>query len=197
MNINTKIFTANGEELASYALFHDMIKVMKAADGVEPAGACCGRNTKQIINLFISNKQKYFDVMKNINTRLIKPLRKGIVYISPMKKMLNYELMTDNEILLCVKKGYLSEKIFDWTEYSNVQKPVAEETPTEKPIAEEPPIAEPIAEEKPTQKPITAESVEVETPVVESVAEEPPVVEPIAEETPVEKPKRSSKRGSK
>ena len=167
MNINPKIFTANGEELATYTLFHDMIKIMRATDGVEPAGACCGRNTKQIINLFISNKQKYFNFMKNINERLIKPLKKGVVYISPIKKMLNYELMTDNEIILCVKKGYLSEKIFDWTEYNKAQKPAEEETPA-------------------------AESVEVEIPVAESPAESP-----AEEKIPVEKPKRSSKRGSK
>ena len=185
MNINPKIFTANGEELASYALFHDMIKVMKAADGVEPVGACCGRNTKQIINLFISNKQKYVDFMENINTRLIKPLKKGIVYISPMKKMLNYEFMTDNEILLCVKKGYLSDKIFDWTEYNKAQKQV-EETPTQKSVVETPAVEIPVAEspvkESPAEvEPTAAESVEVEIPA----------------ETPVEKPKRSSKKSQK
>ena len=168
MNINPKIFTANGEELVAYALFHDMIKIMKAADGVEPAGACCGRNTKQIINSFLNNKQKYFDFMENINKRLIKPLRKGVVYISPMKKMLNYELMTDKEIILCVSKGYLSEKIFDWTEYDNVQKPV-EESQVETPVEES----------------------QVETPVEESQVETP------AEEPQVEKPKRNPKRSSK
>ena len=167
MNINPKIFTANGEELASYALFHDMIKVMKAADGVEPAGACCGRNIKQIVNSFLNNKQKYVDFMENIRERLIKPLKKGLVYVNPMKQMLNYELMTDNEILLYVKKGYLSDKIFDWTEYNKTQKPVEEETPA-------------------------AESVEVEIPVAESPAESP-----AEEETPVEKPKRSAKKGLK
>ena len=173
MNINPKIFTANGEELTSYALFHDMIKVMKAADGIEPVGACCGRNTKQIINLFLNSKQKYENFMKNINNRLIKPLRKGVVYISPMKKMLNYELMTDKEIILCVSKGYLSDKIFDWTEYNNVQKP-AEESQTEKP-----------AEESQVEKP-------AEEPQTEKPAEESP-----AEESQVEKPKRSPKRSSK
>ena len=174
MNINPKIFTASGAELASYTLFHDMVKIMKATDGVEPAGACCGRNTKQIINSFLNNKQKYFNFMENINKRLIKPLRKGVVYISPMKKMLNYELMTDNEILLCVKKGYLSDKIFDWTEYDNVQKSVEVETPVE-----ESPVETPV-EESP-----------VETPVEESPVETP------VEESPVEKPKRSAKKGSK
>ena len=167
ININHKIFTANDDELASYALFHDMVKIMKAADGIEPIGACCGRNTKQIVNLFLNNKQKYVDFMENINTRLIKPLKKGVVYVSPMKKMLNYDLMTDNEILLCVKKGYLPDNAFDWTEYNKAQKPIAEETPA-------------------------AESVEVEIPVAEFPAESP-----AEEETPVEKPKRSSKKGSK
>ena len=152
MNINPKIFTANGEELSSYALFHDMVKIMKAADGVEPVGACCGRNTKQIISLFLNNKQKYVDFMKNINERLIKPLRKGTVYINPIKKMLNYELMTDNEILLYVKKGYLSTKIFDWTEYNKTQKPVEDETPVESPV--EPVTEEPIAEETPAEIPV-------------------------------------------
>lgn len=176
MNINPKIFTASGEELASYALFHDMVKIMKSADGVEPAGACCGRNIKLIINLFLNNKQKYVDFMENIRKRLIKPLRKGLVYVNPMKQMLNYELMTDNEILLCVKKGYLSDKIFDWTEYNNVQKPVEEETPAVEPIDDN------------AQKPI-----EEETPVAESPAESP-----AEKETPVVKtPKRSTKRGSK
>ena len=150
MNINTKIFTANGEELSTYALFHDMIKVMKAADGVEPVGACCGRNTSQIVNLFLNNKQKYFNFMKNINERLIKPLKKGMVYISPIKKMLNYELMTDNEIILYVKKGYLSEKIFDWIEYNNVQKPIVKETPAAESVEVEIPVAEsPVEEKKP------------------------------------------------
>ena len=158
MNINPKIFTVNGEELASYALFHDMVKVMKAADGVEPAGACCGRNTKQIVNSFLNNKQKYVDFMENIRKRLITPLRKGLVYVNPMKQMLNYELMTDNEILLCVKKGYLSEKIFDWTKYNNVQKPIAEETPVETPVEEE----------TPAQKPTEEEPIAEETPVVKT-----------------------------
>ena len=171
MNINPKIFTANGEELASYALFHDMVKVMKAADGVEPAGACCGKNIKQIVNSFLNNKQKYVDFMKNINTRLIKPLRRGTVYISPMKKMLSYDFMTDNEILLCVKKGYLPDNAFDWTKFNNVQKPIAAEIPVVETPAEE------------------------ETPIVETVEVETPVETPA--ETPVEKPKRSSKRGSK
>lgn len=154
MNINPKIFTANGEELSSYALFHDMVKIMKAADGAEPVGSCCGRNTKQIINLFISYKQKYIDFMKNISERRIKPLRKGLVYVNPMKQMLNYELMTDNEILLCVKKGYLSDKIFDWTEYNKAQKPVEEETPAAESVEVETPAAESPAEvETPTEKP--------------------------------------------
>ena len=153
MNINPKIFTASSEELSSYALFHDMVKIMKAADGVEPTGACCGRNTKQIINLFLYNKQKYVDFMKNINTRLITPLKKGVVYVNPMKQMLNYELMTDNEILLCVKKGYLPDNAFDWTEYNKAQKPIVEEILVEEiPVAESP--AESPAEEKtPTEKP--------------------------------------------
>ena len=180
ININHKIFTANDDELASYALFHDMVKIMKAADGIEPIGACCGRNTKQIVNLFLNNKQKYVDFMENINTRLIKPLKKGVVYVSPMKKMLNYDLMTDNEILLYVKKGYLSTKIFDWTEYNKTQKPVEDETPVESPV-------EPVTEETPA-----AESVEVEKPVAESPAESP-----AEEEIPVAKPKRSSKKGLK
>ena len=157
MNINPKIFTANGEELTSYALFHDMIKIMKAADGVEPTGACCGRNTKQIINSFLNNKQKYFDFMENINKRLIKPLRKGVVYISPMKKMLNYELMTDKEIILCVSKGYLSDKIFDWTEYNNVQNPAeesqVEESQVEESPAEESQVEESQVEESQVEKP--------------------------------------------
>ena len=152
ININHKIFTANDDELATYALFHDMVKIMKATDGVEPAGACCGRNTKQIINLFISNKQKYFDFMENINTRLIKPLKKGVVYISPMKKMLNYDLMTDNEILLCVKKGYLPDNAFDWTEYNKAQKSVEVEIPVAESPAESPAEEETTAAETPVQK---------------------------------------------
>ena len=176
MNINPKIFTANGEELATYALFHDIIKVMKAADGIEPVGACCGKNTKPIISLFLNNKQKYFDFMKNINTRLIKPLRKGTVYISPIKKMLNYELMTDNEILLYVKKGYLPDNAFDWTEYNNAQKSVEVEIP----VAESP-AESPVEEETSAEKPVEEETTAAETPVQKSV----------------EKPKRSTKKGLK
>ena len=115
--------------------------------------------------------------MENINTRLIKPLKKGMVYISPIKKMLNYELMTDNEITLYVKKGYLSDKIFDWTEYNNAQKSVEVETPVETPAEKETPVETPAEKETPTVEPIAAESVE-EKPIVE-------------------KPKRSTKRGSK
>ena len=174
MNINPKIFTAIGEELATYALFHDMVKIMRATDGVEPAGACCGRNTKQIINLFMNSKQKYVDFMENINTRLIKPLKKGVVYVNPMKQMLNYELMTDNEIILCVKKGYLPDNAFDWTEYNKAQKPVEDETPVESPV-------EPATEETSAEKPTEEETTAAETPVQKSV----------------EKPKRSSKKGLK
>ena len=91
--------------------------------------------------------------MENIRKRLITPLRKGLVYVNPMKQMLNYELMTDNEILLCVKKGYLSEKIFDWTEYNNAQKSVEVETPAMEPIAEETPAAESVEEKPIVEKP--------------------------------------------
>lgn len=184
MNINPKIFTADGEELASYALFHDLVKIMKASDGVEPAGACCGRNTKQIINSFLKNKQKYIDFMENINTRLIKPLRKGVVYISPMKKMLNYELMTDNEIILCVKKGYLSDKIFDWTEYEKVrdEEPVK---PTVDESQEEFPVGSPVEGDVPTEGPI-------EEPTEESTIEEKP-----EDEEPVEESKKSSRKRKK
>ena len=152
ININHKIFTANDDELATYALFHDMVKIMKAVDGAEPTGACCGRNTKQIVNSFLNNKQKYVDFMENINTRLIKPLKKGVVYISPMKKMLNYDLMTDNEILLCVKKGYLPDNAFDWTEYNKAQKPVEVEIPVAESPAESPAEEETTAAETPVQK---------------------------------------------
>ena len=86
--------------------------------------------------------------MENINTRLIKPLKKGVVYVSPMKKMLNYDLMTDNEILLCVKKGYLPDNTFDWTEYNKAQKPVEVEIP----VAESP-AESPAEEETPVEKP--------------------------------------------
>lgn len=189
MNINPKIFTANGEELSSYALFHDMIKVMKAADGAEPTGACCGRNTSQIINSFLNNKQKYYNFMENISKREIKPLRKGVVYISPMKKMLNYELMTDNEILLCVKKGYLPDNAFDWTEYNKAQKSVEVEIPVEESPVETP-VESPAEAEIPTMEPIddnAQKSAEAETPAME----------PTAAETPTEKPKRSSKKAQK
>ena len=196
MNINPKIFTASGEELTSYTLFHDMIKVMKATDGVEPAGACCGKNIKQIVNSFLNNKQKYENFMENINTRLIKPLRKGMVYINPIKKMLNYELMTDNEILLCVKNGYLPDDAFDWTKFNNVQKSV-EETPIVEtvevgiPVVETPVVETPAAESVEVEIPVAESPAEEETPIVETVEVETPV------ETPVEKPKRSSKKGSK
>ena len=129
--------------------------------------------------------------MENINTRLITPLKKGMVYINPIKQMLNYELMTDNEILLCVKKGYLSTKIFDWTEYNKTQKPVEEETPTQKPVEEETPVespVEPVTEETSAEKPVEEEPIVEETPATESPAEE---------KTPVEKPKRSAKKGLK
>lgn len=184
MNVNQKIFDATAEELTSYAMFHDMIKVMRAADGVEPAGACCGKNTKQIINSFILNKQKYFAFMENIKKRLIKPLRKGLVYVSPLKKMFNYELMTDKEIILCVKKGYLSKHLFDWTEYEKVrdEEPVK---PTVDESQEEFPVGSPAEGDVPTEGPI-------EEPTEEPTIEETPV-----EKTPAEKPKRSSKKGSK
>ena len=90
--------------------------------------------------------------MENINKRLIKPLRKGLVYVSPLKKMLNYEFMTDNEILLCVKKGYLPEEIFDWTEYNLTQKSVTEETPIEEPTEEETPVETPVEKPKRSSK---------------------------------------------
>ena len=81
--------------------------------------------------------------------------------------MLNYEFMTDNEILLYIKKGYLPDNAFDWTEYNKAQKSVEEEIPV------------------------------VETPVETPTEEETPVAEPIAAETPAQKTKRSSKKAQK
>lgn len=118
MSINKKIFTETAETIAAnYGLMQDVIKVMTKCDGVAPVGACCGKNNLNIAEKFISNIKKYKDIMEQIDKRTIKPIKSGIVYISPIKKMINISLLTDSEIVKYVDKGYLRKDRFDWSEY--------------------------------------------------------------------------------
>lgn len=138
MNYNQKIFTEDTQTLAnSYGLLHDVIKVMTLCDGVAPSGACCGKNNAQIANKFINNKKNYMMTMKQIEQRKIKTIKSGIIYISPLKKMVNLDVISDAEIVKYVEKGYISKDRFDWKEYDATKKATPEETEKPEPIKEE------------------------------------------------------------
>ena len=127
MNYNQKIFTEDTQTLAnSYGLLHDVIKVMTLCDGVAPSGACCGKNNAQIANKFINNKKNYMMTMKQIEQRKIKTIKSGIIYISPLKKMVNLDVISDAEIVKYVEKGYISKDRFDWREYDITKKSTPE-----------------------------------------------------------------------
>ena len=126
MNYNQKIFTEDIQTLVnSYGLLHDVIKVMTLCDGVAPSGACCGKNNVQIANKFINNKKNYMMTMKQIEQRKIKTIKSGIIYISPLKKMVNLNVISDAEIVKYVENGYISKDRFDWKGYVDFGKDVA------------------------------------------------------------------------
>lgn len=151
MNYNQKIFTEDTQTLAnSYGLLHDVIKVMTLCDGVAPSGACCGKNNAQIANKFINNKKNYMMTMKQIEQRKIKTIKSGIIYISPLKKMVNLNVISDAEIVKYVEKGYISKDRFDWGEYGATKKSAPEKIEEPEPEKSEEIIKEePIKEEEP------------------------------------------------
>lgn len=109
---------ATAEDIShNYSLYRSMIRVMKSVDGFEPIGACCGRNKDIHIQDFIANRIKYIDKMEKITTRTIIPKFKGLAYNSKAARHYNSETITDEEILDAVKNGYLTEDMFDWTNY--------------------------------------------------------------------------------
>lgn len=175
MNYNQKIFTEDTQTLVnSYGLLHDVIKVMTLCDGVTPLGACCGKNNVQIVNKFINNKKNYMMTMKQIEQRKIKTIKSGIIYISPLKKMVNLNVISDAEIVKYVEKGYISKDRFDWKEYDATKKVV---TVIEKPVTVEGEVKveEP---EKVEEEPIKEEEeVKVEEKMVEETKEIPQKVE--------------------
>ena len=112
--------------------------------------------------------------MENIEKRLIKTIKPGILYISPLKRMINLEMLTDQEIVKYVGNGYISKDRFDWSEYDAKKAEPAKQTEPAEPVE----VVEPV------------EPVEVVEPV-----EPVEVVEPVE---PVAKPKaKSTKKGKK
>ncbi len=160
MNYNPKIFTEDTQTIVkNYGLMSDVIKVMTLCDGIAPAGSCCGKNNIQIANKFITNKKNYKLIMEKIEKRLIKTIKPGIIYISPLKRMVNLDTLTDQEIVKFTKKGYISKDRFDWKAYEVEKAKQAEKIVVDPEIIE--PQDEPQVEETP-------ENTEVETPTVET-----------------------------
>lgn len=123
-----QLIDATAEDIEkSFALYHEMIKIMTAVDNKAPAGSCCGKNKKQHINTFITNKEKYINRMNAIKNRKIRPLWHGILFVSKLGKHFNSETITDEESLKLIEVGALkADKYFD---LSNYEQPV--EIPTE------------------------------------------------------------------
>ena len=138
MNYNHKIFTEDAQTIVNnYGLMRDVIKIMTLCDGHQPAGACCGKNNTQIVNKFISNKKNYMTTMEQIEKRLIKTTKPGILYISPLKRMINIEMLSDQEIIKYTENGYISRDRFDWSMY---EAETAKQTEPMKPVE----VAEPV-----------------------------------------------------
>ena len=122
MNYNQKIFTEDAQTIAqNYGLMCDVIKIMTLCDGHQPTGACCGKNNTQIVNKFFYNKKNYMTTMEQIEKRLIKTTKPGILYISPLKRMINIEMLSDQEIIKYTENGYISRDRFDWSMYEAKQ----------------------------------------------------------------------------
>lgn len=108
--------------LSHFGLYHEMIKIMTAVDHKAPEGSCCGKNKEKNINIFIANREKYLNRMKEIKERKIKPLWHGIIFVSKLSKHFNSETITDNESLMIIEKKALNptEKYFDLSAYNEV-----------------------------------------------------------------------------
>lgn len=107
---------ATAEEILKNAgLYMEMIKIMRTADGYSPKGSCCGKNKAQHIDQFLKNKNKYMKKVEEINNRKIKPLWKGLIYISSMKMHLDAKTITDEQSRIIIENGYLTpvEKYFE------------------------------------------------------------------------------------
>lgn len=180
MNYNHKIFTEDAQTIAqNYGLMSDVIKIMTLCDGHAPTGSCCGKNNQQIANKFISNKEKYMLIMENIEKRLITTTKPGILYISPLKRMINLEMLSDQEIIKYTENGYISKDRFDWSEYDAKKAEPAKQTEPAEPVE----VVEP------------AEPVEVEEPAEPVEVAEP--VEPMEVIEPTETKAKSTKKGKK
>lgn len=59
--------------------------------------------------------------MENIEKRLITTTKPGILYISPLKRMINIEMLSDQEIIKYTENGYISRDRFDWSMYEAKQ----------------------------------------------------------------------------
>lgn len=131
--MNKALLTASSQEIYdSYTLYEDVVKILKKYNpGM--AGLCCGKNKKQHCNYFVQNREKFIEIMKKIEQRTIKPLKSGIVYVAKMKSLVNYALLTDEEIISIVKNKYLPATYFDFSGYKgNVDEILKEETTEEK-----------------------------------------------------------------
>ena len=151
MNYNQKIFTEDAQTIAqNYGLMCDVIKIMTLCDGHAPVGACCGKNNTQIVNKFISNKKNYMTTMEQIEKRLIKTTKPGILYISPLKRMINIEMLSDQEIIKYTENGYISRDRFDWSMYEAETAKQTEPVEPMKPVEVTEPV-EPMEVVEPTE----------------------------------------------
>ena len=131
MNIN-EIKEATKEQIESnLTLYSRVIDLLTYCNHKAPAGSCCGRNKKKIIDHFFANKEKYIQQASASLERKIQPKWRGTLYFSRANQQISADYITDSEILKLVQNNLVEEKYFDFSKYYEENKPDEEVKPDE------------------------------------------------------------------
>lgn len=120
--------TATAFEIETdFDAYRRMVEIMTRIDGVQPAGACCGRNKAQHCQQFVRNREKYLFIMEKIQNRTIQPKASGrLVHVTTEQKMYLLDNCSDEEILHLVEIGAVEKDFFDWRKYEGKKEETSE-----------------------------------------------------------------------
>ena len=120
--------TATAFEIETdFDAYRRMVEIMTRIDGVQPVGACCGRNKAQHCTQFVRNRNKYLETMEKIQNRTIQPKEEGrLVHVTTEQKMYLLDNCSDEDILHLVEIGAVNRDDFNWNNYKGESKKTAE-----------------------------------------------------------------------